>query len=67
MSGESPEAREKRLVGTVQIRILEASNKEDKLNDILKKYLCALLLKATSDHASVRNEVRETLGFDGLN
>ncbi|KAF6807407.1 proteasome component ecm29 [Colletotrichum sojae] len=57
MSGESPEAREKRLVGTVQIRILEASNKEDKLNEILKKYLCPLLLKATSEHASVRNEV----------
>ncbi|KAF9873946.1 proteasome component ECM29 [Colletotrichum karsti] len=57
MSGESPEAREKRLVGTVQIRILEASNKEDKLNELLKKYLCALLLKATSEHASVRNEV----------
>ncbi|KAF3799984.1 Proteasome component ECM29 [Colletotrichum gloeosporioides] len=62
MSGESPEAREKRLVGTVQIRILEASNKEDKLNDILKKYLCALLLKATSDHASVRNEVIQFAG-----
>ncbi|KAL0938463.1 proteasome component ecm29 [Colletotrichum truncatum] len=62
MSGESPEAREKRLVGTVQIRILEASNKEEKLNELLKKYLCALLLKATSEHASVRNEVIQFAG-----
>ncbi|CCF45125.1 hypothetical protein CH063_14309 [Colletotrichum higginsianum] len=52
MSGESPEAKEKRLVGNVQIRILQAANKEDKLNELLTKYLCALLLKATSDYAS---------------
>ncbi|KAK1974005.1 proteasome component ECM29 [Colletotrichum cereale] len=57
MSGESPEAKEKRLVGNVQIRILQASNREDKLNELLTKYLCALLLKATSDYASVRTEV----------
>ncbi|WYZ42440.1 hypothetical protein EsH8_VI_000139 [Colletotrichum jinshuiense] len=62
MSGESPEAREKRLVGTVQIRILEAANNEEKLNDLLKKYICALLLKATSEHASVRNEVIQFAG-----
>ncbi|KAK2022425.1 proteasome component ECM29 [Colletotrichum zoysiae] len=62
MSGESPEAKEKRLVGNVQIRILQAANKEDKLNELLTKYLCALLLKATSDYASVRNEVIQFAG-----
>lgn len=58
MSGESPEAKEKRLVGTVQIRLLEASNNEAKLNELLGKYLCALLLKAKSDYPAVRTEVR---------
>ncbi|KAK6213509.1 proteasome component ECM29 [Colletotrichum tabaci] len=62
MSGESPEAKEKRLVGNVQIRILQAANKEDKLNELLTKYLCALLLKATSDYASVRNDVIQFAG-----
>ncbi|KAK1622233.1 proteasome component ECM29 [Colletotrichum phormii] len=57
MSGESPEAKEKRLVGTVQIRLLEASNNEAKLSDLLGKYLCALLLKAKSDYPAVRTEV----------
>ncbi|OLN96306.1 Proteasome component ECM29 [Colletotrichum chlorophyti] len=63
MPGESSEAREKALVGSVQIRILEASNKEEKLNELLKKYLCALLLKATSDYASVRTDVGSPLDF----
>lgn len=58
MSGESPEAKEKRLVGTVQIRLLEASNNEAKLTELLGKYLCALLLKAKSDYPAVRTEVR---------
>ncbi|TDZ26895.1 Proteasome component ECM29 [Colletotrichum orbiculare MAFF 240422] len=62
MSDETPEARERKLVTKIQITILNASNKEDKFNELLKRYLCPLLLKATSEQAAVRNDVIQFAG-----
>jgi hypothetical protein len=53
----STEARELELVGKVEMRIALA--KDDKLESTLKPYLAPLLLKLASEHASVRNKVRE--------
>lgn len=54
----STEARELELVGKVEMRIALA--KDDKLESILKPYLPPLLLKLASDHATVRNKVRNS-------
>ena len=53
----SSEENELRLVQNAQFKVLAVSNKEDKFEQILGVYLCPLLLKAGSPHASVRMEV----------
>lgn len=50
------EARELKLVNTVEMRIALTTS-GDKLEAILKTFLAALLLKLGSPHASVRNKV----------
>jgi proteasome component ECM29 len=57
MAAPSTEQRELQLVDTVDFRILAVANKEDKLQELLQKYLAPLLLKAASEHASVRAKV----------
>jgi len=54
----STEQRELELVEKVDFRILGVSNNEDRLQPLLQAYLPPLLLKAGSEHASVRNKVR---------
>jgi proteasome component ECM29 len=49
--------RELDLIEKVEWRILSASSDETKLQGLLKVYLPPLLLKAGSEHASVRNKV----------
>jgi hypothetical protein len=53
----STEERELNLVEKVDFRILSVSNNEEKLQQLLTTYLPPLLLKAGSEHASVRNKV----------
>ncbi len=57
MATPSPEQRELDLVEKVDFRILNVANNEEKLQDLLNRYLVPLLLKAGSEHASVRNKV----------
>ncbi|KAK3300699.1 proteasome stabiliser-domain-containing protein [Chaetomium fimeti] len=52
--------RELDLIEKVEWRILSASSDETKLQGLLKVYLPPLLLKAGSEHASVRNKVIST-------
>lgn len=49
--------RELDLIENVEWRILQASSDEEKLQRMLKVYLAPLLLKAGSEHVSVRNKV----------
>lgn len=58
MADPSPEQRELTLIEKVDFRIVNAANNEKKLQDLLKTYLVPLLVKAKSEHASVRNKVR---------
>ena len=51
------EKRELELVDKVEFKILTVANNEAKLQSLLKVYLAPLLLKATSEHASVRAKV----------
>jgi proteasome component ECM29 len=53
----STEERELRLVEQVDFQIIKAANNEQKLNELLNKYLYGLLEKAGSQHQSVRNKV----------
>lgn len=53
----STEQRELELVDKVNLRILNVANDAPKLTQLLKPYLPALLLKAGSEHASVRSKV----------
>lgn len=58
--------RELDLIEKVEWRILSASSDESKLQGLLKVYLPPLLLKAGSEHASVRNKVwRHATGLLG--
>ena len=57
MATSSTEQRELTLVEKLDFRILGVSNNEEKLQQLLKTYLAPLLLKAGSEHASVRNKV----------
>jgi len=57
MANASTEQRELDLVEKVDFRILNVANNESKLQDMLGRYLAPLLLKAGSEHASVRNKV----------
>lgn len=62
MSAASTEQRELQLVQNVEFKILGVANKEDKLHQLLQRYLAPVILKASSEHASVRvrvSDVRE--------
>ncbi|KAK3899641.1 proteasome component ECM29 [Staphylotrichum tortipilum] len=52
--------RELDLIEKVEWRILSAASDEGKLQSLLKVYLAPLLLKAGSEHVSVRNKVIST-------
>ena len=58
MATLSTEERELNLVEKVDFRILNVSNNEQKLQQILTTYLPPLLLKLGSEYAAVRNKVR---------
>lgn len=51
------EQRELDLIDRVNLRILNVANDGSKLTPLLKTYLAPLLLKAGSEHASVRSKV----------
>lgn len=53
----SNEQRELDLVDKVNLRILNVANDGTKLTPLLKTYLAPLLLKAGSEHASVRSKI----------
>lgn len=57
MAIPSSEQRELELVEKVDLRILNVANNESKLQQLLQVYLPPLLLKAASEHASVRTKV----------
>ncbi|RDA90120.1 hypothetical protein CP533_2572 [Ophiocordyceps camponoti-saundersi (nom. inval.)] len=61
MAALSPEQRELHLVESVDFKILAVANKEDKLHELLQRYLAPLILKANSENASVRTKVIEIL------
>lgn len=58
MAAASPEQKELQLVESVEFKILGVANKERKLHELLQRYLAPVILKAASDHASVRTRVR---------
>ncbi|KJR86011.1 proteasome component ECM29 [Sporothrix schenckii 1099-18] len=57
MAEPTSEQRELSLVEKVDFRILNVANNEQKLQDLLSKFLVPLLLKGASEHASVRAKV----------
>ncbi|OAA76768.1 proteasome component [Akanthomyces lecanii RCEF 1005] len=61
MAASSTEKKELQLVETVEFKILGVANKEQKLHELLQRYLAPLILKAASDHASVRGRVIQIL------
>ncbi|RCI09952.1 hypothetical protein L249_8589 [Ophiocordyceps polyrhachis-furcata BCC 54312] len=61
MASPSTEQRELQLVESVDFKILAVANKEDKLHELLQRYLVPLILKADSPRASVRTKVIEIL------
>ena len=58
MAGASSEQRELQLVESVEFKILAVANQEDKLQQLLQRYMAPLVLKAGSNHYSVRARVR---------
>ncbi|KAJ2971690.1 hypothetical protein NQ176_g7567 [Zarea fungicola] len=61
MAAPSTEQKELQLVETVEFKILGVANKEEKLHDLLQRYLAPLILKAASDHVTVRGRVIQIL------
>ncbi|KAI6777891.1 Proteasome component-like protein [Emericellopsis cladophorae] len=59
---ESTEQRELQLVESVEFKILAVANKELKLHELLQRYLPPVILKATSEHDTVRARVIQILG-----
>jgi hypothetical protein len=53
----STEQRELQLVESVEFKILGVANNEGRLHQLLQIYLAPLILKAASEHASVRAKV----------
>ena len=53
----STKERELQLLDNVELRILGVANKEDKLTQMLERYLAPVLLKAASEHQAVRTKV----------
>ncbi len=64
MAAPADAKRELDLVEKVEWRILSAASDEGKLQSLLKVYLAPLLLKAGSDHVSVRNKVSASFHKD---
>ncbi|KAL7793018.1 proteasome stabiliser domain-containing protein [Trichoderma ceciliae] len=62
MAAAPTEQRELQLVDNVEFKILAVANIEDKLCDLLGRYLAPIILKADSSHASVRVKVIQLLG-----
>lgn len=61
MAAQTSEQRELELVEKLDFRIINVANNEKKLQELLERYLAALLLKAASDFPSVRNKVSLTI------
>lgn len=61
MAAPSTEQRELQLLESVEFKILGVANKENKLHDLLQRYLTPVILKAASEHASVRTKVRSSM------
>ncbi|KEY69301.1 hypothetical protein S7711_01751 [Stachybotrys chartarum IBT 7711] len=61
MAAASTEQRELQLVESVDFRILAVANNEEKLQQILQRYLAPLILKAASEYRSVSTKVIEIL------
>lgn len=59
MSTPTAEQREMLLVENVEFKILAVANKEEKLHQLLQRFLAPVILKAASDHASVRQRVSD--------
>lgn len=59
MAAPSTEQRELQLLEKVEFKILGVANKEKKLQELLQTYLPPVILKAASDHPSVRLKVRK--------
>ncbi|KAL6693961.1 proteasome stabiliser domain-containing protein [Trichoderma pleuroticola] len=57
MATLTPEQRELQLVESVEFKILAVANDEGKLTELLGRYLAAIILKAQSPNAAVRNKV----------
>jgi proteasome component ECM29 len=57
MAAPPTEQRELQLVDNVEFKILAVANNEEKLQQLLSRFLPPLLLKAASEHASVRSKV----------
>ncbi|KAH7150323.1 proteasome stabiliser-domain-containing protein [Dactylonectria estremocensis] len=57
MAAASTKDRELQLLDSVEFKILAVANKEEKLRQLLERYLPAVLLKAGSEHAQVRAKV----------
>ncbi|KAH6608498.1 proteasome component ecm29 [Trichoderma cornu-damae] len=62
MAAAPAEQRELQLVDNVEFKILAVANAEDKLCELLGRYLAPVILKANSSHASVRVKVIQLLG-----
>ncbi|KAL7760650.1 hypothetical protein ACKLNR_010740 [Fusarium oxysporum f. sp. zingiberi] len=57
MATASTKERELQLLDTVELKILNVANKEQKLHELLQRYLPPVILKAASEHAQVRAKV----------
>lgn len=57
MAASSTKERELQLLDSVELKILGVANKEEKLHQLLQRYLTPVLLKASSEHAQVRAKV----------
>lgn len=60
MAAVTAEQRELQLVESVEFKILAVANIEDKLRDLLGRYLAAIILKADSSNAAVRVKVKSS-------
>ncbi|KAL7942508.1 proteasome stabiliser domain-containing protein [Trichoderma barbatum] len=57
MAALTPEQRELQLVESVEFKILGVANQEDKLRELLGRYLAPIILKAESTNPAVRTKV----------
>lgn len=64
MAAPSTEARELQLLDNVELKILGVANQEEKLTQLLSRYLAPVLLKAGSEHPAVRAKVRAPEAVD---